>query len=119
MVAYRLVELLGRAECGQYPRRQCQRTRKTCPGVRAFSDSPSFVTLGRNHLGTRTDRGEPEAMTPEVIEAVVAKVEEQRITNSKDLRKLRTILRDPVARDHFLTEEGDIDSAMLRLGPGL
>jgi putative SOS response-associated peptidase YedK len=29
--------------------------------------------------------------------------------------KLRTILRDPVAKEHFLTEEGEIDSAMLRV----
>ena len=33
----------------------------------------------------------------------------------KDLRKLRTILRDPVAKDHFLKDEGDIDSALLRV----
>lgn len=38
-------------------------------------------------------------------------------TNSKDLRKLRAILPDPVAREHFLSEEGDLYSAMLRLGP--
>jgi ParB family chromosome partitioning protein len=41
----------------------------------------------------------------------------KRITNSKDLRKLRTILPDPVAREHFLSREGDLDSAMLRVGP--
>ena len=29
---------------------------------------------------------------------------------------LRNILLDAVARAHFLSEEGDIDSAMLRLG---
>ena len=36
---------------------------------------------------------------------------------AKDLRKLRAIVPDPVARAHFLSEEGEIDSAMLRLGP--
>jgi ParB family chromosome partitioning protein len=45
----------------------------------------------------------------------VRKVSQKRITNSKDLRKLRAILPDPVAREHFLSEEGDIDSAILRL----
>ena len=43
------------------------------------------------------------------------KVNQKRITNSKDLRKLRTILPDPVARPQFLNEAGDIDSAMLRV----
>ena len=45
------------------------------------------------------------------------KVNQKRITNSKDLRKLREILRDPVAQAHFLSEEGDLESAMLRLAP--
>src|SRR5262249_35599570 len=40
----------------------------------------------------------------------------KRVTNSKDLRKLRQILPDPVAREHFLSKQGDIDSAVMRLG---
>jgi len=44
-------------------------------------------------------------------------LQERRLTNSKDLRNLRAIVPDPVARAHFLSEEGEIDSAMLRLGP--
>jgi ParB family chromosome partitioning protein len=44
-------------------------------------------------------------------------VNQKRITNSKDLRKLRTILPDPVARAHFLSDEGDLESAQLRLRP--
>jgi ParB family chromosome partitioning protein len=56
-------------------------------------------------------------VTPPVIDAVVRKVAERRITNSKDLRKLRAIIPDPIAREHFLSPAGDIDSAMLRLGP--
>jgi ParB family chromosome partitioning protein len=56
-------------------------------------------------------------LTPSVLAAVVKQVNEKRITNSKDLRKLRTILPDPVARAHFLNDEGDLDSAALRLAP--
>jgi len=52
-----------------------------------------------------------------VVEAVVKKVNQKRITNSKELRKLRTVLPDPVARAQFLSDQGDIDSAMLRAGP--
>ena len=54
-------------------------------------------------------------LTPSVIDAVVKKVNQKRITNSKDLRKLRAILPDPVAREQFLSDEGDLDSAMLRV----
>jgi ParB family chromosome partitioning protein len=56
-------------------------------------------------------------LTPSVIDAVVKKVNDKRITNSKDLRKLRAILPDPVARTNFLSEAGDLETAMLRLGP--
>jgi len=48
---------------------------------------------------------------------VVKQVNQKQITNSKDLRKLRAILPDPVARAHFLNDEGDLDSAALRLTP--
>ena len=51
------------------------------------------------------------------MDAVVKKVDERRITNSKDLRKLRNILPDPVARAHFLKEEGELESAQLRIAP--
>jgi ParB family transcriptional regulator, chromosome partitioning protein len=54
-------------------------------------------------------------LTPSVTDAVVGKVNQKRITNSKDLRKLRAILPDPVARAHFLSKEGDLESALLRL----
>ena len=30
---------------------------------------------------------------------------------------MRSILRDPVAKEHFLSSEGAIDSAMLRIAP--
>ncbi len=33
------------------------------------------------------------------------------------LRKLRTILRDPVAQRHFLSADGDLESAILRVAP--
>jgi len=54
-------------------------------------------------------------LTPSIVDAVVQKVNQKRITNSKDLRKLRTILRDPVAKAHFIADEGNIESASLRI----
>ena len=56
-------------------------------------------------------------LTPTVIGAVIKKVNQKRITNSKDLRKLRAILPDPVAREHFLSEQGDLELAALRVAP--
>jgi len=56
-------------------------------------------------------------ITPEVIDAVVDKVQRRKITNSKELRELRNILRDPIARNHFLSAEGDVRSALLCILP--
>jgi hypothetical protein len=40
---------------------------------------------------------------------------EKRITNSKDVRKAPGHPPDPVAKAHFLSDEGDIDSGLLRI----
>ena len=48
-------------------------------------------------------------------QAVVEKVARKRISNSKNLRKLPVILPDPVARENFLSEEGDLETACLRV----
>jgi hypothetical protein len=51
------------------------------------------------------------------LDTIIRRVNNQEITNSKDIRNLRNILRDPVARDEFLTDHGSIDSAISKLGP--
>jgi ParB family chromosome partitioning protein len=56
-------------------------------------------------------------LVPTVIDAVVKKVNQRRITDSKDLRKLRAILPDPVARAEFLNDSGDLESAQLKIRP--
>src|SRR6266404_916783 len=48
---------------------------------------------------------------------IIGKINEQEITNSKDIRKLRQILKDPVARENFVSPGGNIDSALRTLGP--
>jgi ParB family chromosome partitioning protein len=57
-------------------------------------------------------------LTPSVMDVVFRKVNEKEITNSKDIRKLRQILKDPVAKDEFLSPTGTIESAQRKLGPG-
>jgi ParB family chromosome partitioning protein len=74
-------------------------------------DQSSAITWARELTGVSR-----KLVTASVVNAVIRKVAQKRITNSKDLRKLRVILPDPVARDHFLSDQGDIDSALLRLG---
>jgi ParB family transcriptional regulator, chromosome partitioning protein len=118
MVAYRLVQLVGRASAANILGITVRELDKL---VAIFELSERFdnlrdpsaaITWARELMGVSKN-----LLTPSVVDAVVAKVNQKRITNSKDLRKLRTILRDPVAKANFLSDEGAIDTAMLRLTP--
>lgn len=118
MVAYRLVDLVGRASAANILGVTVRELDKL---VGVFELSERFenlrepgaaITWARELMGVSKT-----LLTPSVVDAVVEKVSRKKITNSKDLRKLRSILRDPVAREHFLTSEGAIDSAMLRIAP--
>lgn len=118
MVAYRLVELMGRASAANILGISIRELDKL---VEIFEVSEKFTKLSdpsaaiiwaRELMGVSK-----KLLVPSVVDAVVKKVNQKRITNSKDLRKLRTILPDPVARAHFLSDEGDLESAELRLRP--
>lgn len=116
MVAYRLVELSGRASAANIlgvSMRELDKLVEIFELSQRFTklrDPNAAITWARELTGVNR-----KLLTPTVVNSVVSKVNEQRITNSKELRKLRTILRDAVAREHFLTELGDIDSAALRV----
>jgi ParB family chromosome partitioning protein len=119
MVAYRLVDLMGRAAAANILGITVRELDKL---VDVFQLSEKFtglrgpsgaaITWARELMGVSK-----KLLTPSVLEAVVQKVNRRRITNSKDLRKLRSILRDPTAAAHFLSDEGDVDSALLRIEP--
>src|SRR6266851_1004701 len=118
MVAYRLVDMMGRASAANILGITVRELDKL---VEIFELSQKFTNLREPGAGITWARElmgvSKKLLTPSVIDAVVKKVNQKRITNSKDLRKLRTILRDPVAKNHFLTAQGDIESAMLRIAP--
>ena len=65
-------------------------------------DPSAAITWSRELMGVSK-----KLLVPSVIDAVVKKVNQKRITNSKHLRKLRAILPDPVARAQFLSDGGD------------
>ena len=118
MVAYRLVDLVGRASAANIlgiSLRELDKLVEVYELSARFTslrDPAAAITWARELMGVSK-----KLLTPSVVDAVVKKVNQKRVTNSKDLRKLRTILPDPVAREHFLSGAGDLDSAMLRVGP--
>jgi ParB family chromosome partitioning protein len=119
MVAYRLIELVGRASAANIlgiTVRELDRLASVFELSERFEnlrEPGAAITWARELMGVNKS-----LLTPSVIDAVVLKVGQKKITNSKDLRKLRVILKDPVAKAHFLSGEGGIDSAMLRVDPG-
>jgi ParB family chromosome partitioning protein len=116
MVAYRLVDLIGRASAANILGISIRELGKLVEvyelssRFKGLRDPAGAITWARELMGVSK-----KLLTPTVVDAVIEKVAAKRITNSKDLRKLRAILPDPVAREHFLSRQGDIDSAMLRL----
>lgn len=118
MVAYRLVDLVGRASAANILGITVRELDKLVEVFEisgrftALRDPSAAITWARELMGVSK-----KLLAPTVIEAVVQKVNQKRITNSKDLRKLRTILPDPVARAHFLSDAGDLESAQLRIRP--
>ena len=118
MVAYRLVDLMGRASAANFLGITVRELDKLVEVFRLserfteLRDPSAAITWARELMGVSK-----KLLVPSVIDAVVKKVNQKRITNSKDLRKLRTILPDPIAGAHFLSEEGDLESARLRLRP--
>jgi ParB family chromosome partitioning protein len=118
MVAYRLVDLVGRASAANILGITVRELDKLVEVYEvsgrftALRDPSAAITWARELMGVSK-----KFLVPTVIDAVVKKVNEKRITNSKDLRKLRTILPDPVARAHFLSDSGDLESAQLRIRP--
>lgn len=118
MVAYRLVDMMGRASAANIlgiTVRELDKLVEIFELSQKFTslrDPSAAITWSRELMGVSK-----KLLTPSVVEAVVRKVNQKRITNSKDLRKLRTVLPDPVARTQFLSDLGDIESAMLRVAP--
>lgn len=116
MVAYRLVDLMGRASAANILGITVRELDKlveifeVSEKFTALRDPSAAITWARELMGVSK-----KLLVPSVIDAVVAKVNQKRITNSKDLRKLRLILPDPVARADFLSDAGDLESAQIRI----
>lgn len=116
MVAYRLVDLVGRASAANILGITVRELDKLVEifeisaRFTALRDPSAAITWARELMGVSK-----KLLVPSVIDAVVKKVNERRITSSKDLRKLRMILPDPVARANFLDNAGDLDSAQLHI----
>jgi ParB family transcriptional regulator, chromosome partitioning protein len=118
MVAYSLVNMVGRASSANILGITVRELDKL---VEIYDLSEKLTNLaepGASITWAREIKNlNRKLLTPTVLDAIVKKANEQEITNSKELRKLRQILRDPVAKEHFLSPGETIDTALRSVAP--
>jgi ParB family transcriptional regulator, chromosome partitioning protein len=118
MVAYSLVTMVGRASAANILGITVRDLDKL---VDIYELSDKLTTLpepGASITWAREIKNlNRKLLNPTTLDTIIQRINDHQITNSKDIRKLRKVLKDPVARDHFLKPEGSIDTALERLAP--
>lgn len=118
MVAYSLVTMVGRASAANILGITVRDLDKL---VDIYELSDKLTTLpepGASITWAREIKNlNRKLLNPTTLDTIIQRINDHQITNSKDIRKLRKVLKDPVARDHFLKPDGSIDTALERLAP--
>ena len=118
MVAYRLVDLLGRASAANILGITVSALDKLVEIYELSEKLGDLREPGSSITWAREIKNlNKKLITPTVLDAIIKKINERKITNSKDIRQLRKILRDPVAREEFLSNGGEIQAALEKLAP--
>ena len=117
MVAYGLVDIVGRASAANILGVTVRELDKL---VEIYELSEKLTNLpepGSSITWAREIKNiNKSLLTPSVLDTIVRQVNDNEITNSKDIRKLRLVLRDPVARQKFVDGE-TLDVVMDALAP--
>lgn len=117
MVACQLVKLVGRASAANILGVTVREVDKLvdvyqlAERLKNIRDPSASITWAREIKSINKN-----LLPPTVLDTIVDKVNDKLITNSKDMRRLRVILKDPVAKDCFLTPNTTINDALEKLG---
>jgi ParB family transcriptional regulator, chromosome partitioning protein len=118
MVAYSLVNMVGRASAANILGSTVREVDKL---VEIYDLSLKLTNLaepGASITWAREIKNlNKKILTPTITDNIIRKINEQEITNSKDIRKLRLILKDPIAKESFVSPGGTIDTALRVLEP--
>lgn len=118
MVAYSLVNIVGRASSANILGITVRELDKLVEIYELSEKLTNIAEPGASITWAREIKNlNKNLLTPTVLDTVIRRVNEKEITNSKDIRKLRQILKDPIARDQFLAKEGSIDDSFKKLSP--
>jgi ParB family chromosome partitioning protein len=106
MVAYGLVDIVGRASAANILGVTVRELDKLVDVYELSEKLTNLPEPGASITWAREIKNiNKTLLTPTVLETIVHKVNDNEITNSKDIRKLRVVLRDPVARQKFVDGE--------------
>ena len=112
MVAYGLVDIVGRASAANILGVTVRELDKLVDVYELSEKLTNLPEPGSSITWAREIKNiNKTLLTPTVLDTIVQKVNDNEITNSKDIRKLRTVLRDPVAKQKFV--DGESLSAVL------
>ena len=103
MVAYGLVNIVGRASAANILGVTVRELDKLVDIYELSERLTNLPEPGASITWAREIKNiNKSLLTPSVLDTIVQKVNENEITNSKDIRKLRIVLRDPVGKQKFV-----------------
>jgi ParB family chromosome partitioning protein len=113
MVAFSLVAMVGRASAANILGITVREVDKLVEIYELSEKLTHLAEPGASITWAREIKNlNKKLLTPTILDTVIRRINDKEITNSKDVRKLRPILKDPVARDRFLANDGNIDTAL-------
>jgi ParB family chromosome partitioning protein len=116
MVAYSLVNMVGRASAANILGITVRELDKLVDIYDLSQKLTNLAEPGASITWAREIKNlNRKILSPTVMDTIIQRINEQEITNSKEIRKLRRVLRDPVAKEHFLSPEGSIESSLRTL----
>jgi ParB family chromosome partitioning protein len=118
MVAYSLVDMVGRASAANILGITVRDLDKLVDIYELSQKLTNLPEPGASITWAREIKNlNKKLLTPSALDTLIRRINQNEITNSKDIRRLRSVLKDPVARDEFLSPQGTIESALKKLGP--
>ena len=118
MVAYSLVNFVGRASAANILGVTVRELDKLVEIYELSEKLTNIPEPGASITWAREIKNiNKKLLTPSVLDAIIQRINDKEITNSKDVRKLRQVLKDPVARDEFLVKGNSIEASVQKLAP--
>ncbi len=103
MVAYGLVDIVGRASAANILGITVRELDKLVEVYQLSERLTNLAEPGASITWAREIKNiNKSLLTPTILDTIVQRINENEITNSKDVRKLRAVLKDPVAKQRFV-----------------